>query len=61
METAWGRIPIGYISPLDSEDLEEKRLCEEYLSNPPSSIPQQQIWYLLRTFGKRLGYMVRLD
>lgn len=37
---------------------EEERQCEEYLGHSPGSIPQHEIWYLLRAFGKRLGYKV---
>ena len=36
----------------------EKANCEQYLDLSSVSISQPEIWYLLRAFGKKLGYTV---
>lgn len=37
---------------------EEDRTCGEYLARSSNVITQPEIWYLLRAFGKKLGYKV---
>lgn len=51
------RIPFE-VSDQQLADEAEKATCEEYLKLSPPVITQPQIWYLLRTFAKKLGYTI---
>lgn len=39
----------------------EQTTCEEYLKHSSDVITQPEIWYLLRVFGKKLGYTIGED
>ena len=51
------RVPY-VVSDAELQAEADKATCEQYLAMSPAVITQPQIWWLLRYFGKRLGYKV---
>jgi len=49
---------------VSDEELQEETnqaICEEYLSHSVDSVKMPEIWWLLRYFGKKLGFKFEGD
>lgn len=52
--------PIPYeVSDEEVADEADRATCEKYLAKSSEVIKQPEIWWLLRYFGKRLGFEIK--